>query len=154
MSQLPTAALCALTLARLALDARGARPPAALHALTLLAGVWVGLSQGMGAQPEVLLSLEALRDPLGGALVGALLLAVPVSLFVYRGDDLKLSAALGAALGWEGALLMVAYAVILGALLSLARRKGRGVSPQERIPMALPLALSALALALFEGARR
>ncbi len=139
MPTLAALALCALTLTRLALDARGAPPPSSLHALTLAAGAWAGLGGG-GAW-------GALAPPLGGALMGAALLAVPVSLFVYRGDDLKLSAALGAALGWERALSMVAYAVVLGALLTLARRPRPSV-----IPMALPLALSALLLALVEGA--
>ncbi len=144
MSLLPIASLCALTLTHLTLNARGARAPEALHALTLLAGVWAGVSHAAGVDAW---SWEALSYAAGGGGVGALLLAVPVSLYVYRGEDLKLSAALGAALGWERALLMVAYAVILGALLSLARR-----SPEERIPMALPLAVSALLLVIFEGA--
>ena len=72
-----------------------------------------------------------LSDAVLGAVVGGglLLLLAMVSRGAFGGGDIKLMAMLGAALGWKGALVVLAFSQVAAALVALglfiARRAGR-----------------------------
>lgn len=72
-----------------------------------------------------------LREAVLGAVAGGgiLLLLAVVSRGAFGGGDIKLMAMLGAALGWKGALLVLAFSQVAAALVALglliARRAGR-----------------------------
>jgi prepilin signal peptidase PulO-like enzyme (type II secretory pathway) len=72
-----------------------------------------------------------LREAVLGAVAGGgiLLLLAVVSRGAFGGGDIKLMAMLGAALGWKGALVVLAFSQVAAALAALglliARRAGR-----------------------------
>jgi prepilin signal peptidase PulO-like enzyme (type II secretory pathway) len=72
-----------------------------------------------------------LREAVLGAVAGGgiLLLLAVVSRGAFGGGDIKLMAMLGAALGWKGALLVLAFSQVAAALVAvgllIARRAGR-----------------------------
>ena len=82
---------------------------------------------------------EAVLGALAGG--GILLLVAVVSRGAVGGGDIKLMAMLGAALGWKGALVVLAFSQVAAALLALglliARRAGR----RDPLPVGALIAL-------------
>ena len=123
-------------------DVRSRKVPNALNALLALGGL---TSQVMTSGVE-----GVWVSGLGVAMALALLI-VPFALYVYRGGDVKLCMGVGAWLGWEPTLWVVAYGVLIGGVLGLlqlgASRLGlwRGAqkAPQT-VPMALAFTLAVL----------
>ena len=123
-------------------DLRSRRVPNALNAVLALGG--------LGAQ-VMTLGLDGLWVSALGLGMALALLIVPFALYVYRGGDVKLCMGVGAWLGWEPTLWVVAYGVLIGGALGLlqlgAARAGlwrveQGAS--QTVPMALAFALATL----------
>ena len=78
-----------------------------------------------------------------GALVGGglVLLVVIVSRGGMGGGDIKLMAMLGAALGWRGALIVLAFSQVVGAIIVLGVLVVRRRRPARHLPVGALIAL-------------
>ena len=120
----------------------------------LLAGagwIWLGLRLGT-TDP---LALDGANDGLIGAVVGALVASLPLWLlrtvhFLARGmegmglGDVKLVAAIGAFLGWQGALSVLLLGSLSGSLIGLVMMRRSGERLRTAIPFGCFLGLAAL----------
>lgn len=123
-------------------DLRSRKVSNALNATLALGGV---TSQVMTS------GIEGLWVSGLGVAMALALLIVPFALYVYRGGDVKLCMGVGAWLGWEPTLWVVAYGVLIGGVLGLlqlgASRLGlwRGAQKDpQTVPMALAFTLAVL----------
>ena len=110
-----------------------------------------------GLAYATLLAILLQRPALGHALVGiavagtlGLLLSI-VSRRGFGGGDIKLMAALGAALGWEGALAAFLIAHVAGALTILGLLVRRRRWPEARFPIGAFIALSGAVMIATRG---
>ena len=78
-----------------------------------------------------------------GALVGGgvVLLVAIVSRGGMGGGDIKLMAMLGAALGWRGALIVLAFSQVVGAIIVLGVLVVRRRRPARHLPVGALIAL-------------
>jgi Flp pilus assembly protein protease CpaA len=78
-----------------------------------------------------------------GALVGGgvVLLVAIVSRGAMGGGDIKLMAMLGAALGWRGALIVLAFSQVVGAIIVLGVLVVRRRRPARHLPVGALIAL-------------
>jgi Flp pilus assembly protein protease CpaA len=78
-----------------------------------------------------------------GALVGGgvVLLVALVSRGGMGGGDIKLMAMLGAALGWKGALIVLAFSQVVGAIIVLGVLVVRRRRPARHLPVGALIAL-------------
>jgi leader peptidase (prepilin peptidase) / N-methyltransferase len=78
-----------------------------------------------------------------GALVGGgvVLLVAIVSQGGMGGGDIKLMAMLGAALGWRGALIVLAFSQVVGAIIVLGVLVVRRRRPARHLPVGALIAL-------------
>jgi leader peptidase (prepilin peptidase)/N-methyltransferase len=124
---------------------------------------WPGIVLGILLQP--LVPWARLWDgPWGavaGAVLGALLgsgvlLAVWVAWYLWRHEegmglgDVKMLALIGAFLGWQGVLVALFFAALLGAVVGLTLMAVRGLDFKAKLPFGVFLALGGL-IALFAG---
>ena len=124
---------------------------------------WPGIALGILLQP--LLPWARLGDgpwrAMAGAAVGALLgggvlLAVWLGWYLIRHEegmglgDVKMLAAIGAFLGWKGALVALFFAALSGATVGLALMSWGSLGARSKLPFGAFLALGGL-VALFAG---
>jgi prepilin peptidase CpaA len=135
-------ALYALLIGASLYDIRERRVPNALNVALTLGGLTYRV---MSVGPSGL--LEGL---LGVGMALALLL-IPFMLYVYRGGDVKLCMGVGAWLGWEPALWVVVYGVLIGGVFGLSQLLLGKVKAQvepaqaaQTVPMALAFTLAVL----------
>ncbi len=72
---------------------------------------------------------------------GAVLLLAVMSRGGVGGGDIKLAAVLGAALGWQGAIMAVALSQLLGALIALGLLAALRRRPARHLPVGALIAL-------------
>jgi Flp pilus assembly protein protease CpaA len=86
-----------------------------------------------------------------GALVGGgvVLLVAIVSRGGMGGGDIKLMAMLGAALGWRGALIALAFSQIVGAIIVLGVLVVRRRRPSRHLPVGALIALFGAVLLIY-----
>jgi len=101
--------------------------PGIVYALALAAVV------GTPPLPEAVLGAVA-----GG---GILLLLAVVSRGAFGGGDIKLMAMLGAALGWNGALVVLAFSQVAAALAALALLIARRAGRRDPLPVGAVISL-------------
>ncbi len=82
---------------------------------------------------------EAVLGALAGG--GVLLLLAVVSRGAFGGGDIKLMAMLGAALGWKGALVVLAFSQVAAALVALGLLIARQVSVRDSLPVGALISL-------------
>jgi len=110
-----------------------------------------------GLAYAVLLAALLHKPPLGRALLGIAVaggLALLLSIARRRGfggGDVKLMGALGAALGWEGALAAFVVAHVAGALTIVGLLAGRRRWPDARFPIGAFIAVSGAVLLAARG---
>ncbi len=72
---------------------------------------------------------------------GVLLLVAVVSRGAVGGGDIKLMAMLGAALGWKGALVVLAFSHVAGAIIALGLLIARRAGKRDSLPMGALISL-------------
>jgi prepilin peptidase CpaA len=140
------AGLAAMLAFATAHDIRSRRIPNAVVALGMLAGAAVALSPGgIGI------------DRAAAGIVGGLLAFMPLHLLRLMGaGDVKLMSAVGAFVGWPGAVVIAVYALVAGGLISIGvaiagRDKWRAFAgapsrpDRLRVPFAAAIAAGAAA---------
>ncbi|HYX26838.1 MAG TPA: prepilin peptidase [Thermoanaerobaculia bacterium] len=126
---------------------------------------WPGIAVGILLQP--LLSWARLGDgpwralaggALGAAVGAGILLAVWAGWYLLRHEegmglgDVKMLAAIGAFLGWQGVLVSLFFGALSGAVVGLALMAWRGGDLKSKLPFGTFLAMGGL-IALFAGER-
>ena len=72
---------------------------------------------------------------------GVLLLVAVVSRGAVGGGDIKLMAMLGAALGWKGALVVLAFSHVVGAIVALGLLIARRAGKRDSLPIGALISL-------------
>jgi len=91
----------------------------------------------------VVLESPPLSEAVLGAVVGGglLLLLAVVSRGAFGGGDIKLMAMLGAALGWKGALVVLAFSQVAAALVALGLLISRRATKRDLLPVGALISL-------------